>query len=47
MKRNEIPGKSPERKTAGKREKEKQVMELMIRLVLQEERTRSSGGRSC
>ena len=32
MKRDGTPGKAPERKTAGKREKEKQVMELMIRL---------------
>ena len=32
MKRDEIPGKTPEKKTAGKREREKQVMELMIRL---------------
>ena len=32
MKRDGTPGKAPERKTAEKREKEKQVMELMIRL---------------
>lgn len=32
MKRDGTPGKSPEKKTAGKREREKQVMELMIRL---------------